>query len=214
MALSSRWVVLAVLISLFSFLFFPEASYANSKWMKYFRKDTLLNTYMRTYCVDGDRLWVGTYGDGIVIYDSRSTLNYNSKSTRTSPERDDGLVSDYVTSMAIDKKNGRVWIGTNAGLASCDLEGQEWQRFTTKEGLPNDVIRDVTIDNSGRLWAGTPSGVAMFDGDTWKIFNEENGLHQNSVHSITVEGDVVWVGTVGGSISQFKDGRWRLFLRH
>lgn len=211
---NSRWVFLFLIMKMISILFFPATSYANSAWLKYFRKDTLLNTYMRAYAVQEDKLWVGTYGDGVVVYNGDTTTNFNVKNTRSTPQTNDGLISDYITSIAIDHKKARVWLGTNEGLASCDFAGGEWERYTSRDGLPNDVIRDLAIDKKGCLWVGTPSGVARFNGDSWIIFDEKTGLHQDSVHSITVTGDSVWVGSVGGSVSRYRNGQWKLFVRH
>ncbi|GAB4280676.1 MAG: hypothetical protein Kow0029_25390 [Candidatus Rifleibacteriota bacterium] len=209
---NSRWIFIFVLISLISMFFFPQKSYADSNWMKYFRKDSLLNTYKRSYAVLDDTLWIGTYGDGLEIHDGKKVTNFTNKNTRTAPQLNDGLVSDYITCLTIDEKNGRVWLGTNEGLSSCNLEGKEWQRFQVKDGLPNNVIRDLVIDKQGNLWVGTPSGVAVYDGENWKVYDEKNGLPQGSVHSLKVKGDSVWVGTVGGAVSRFKDGEWKTIL--
>lgn len=212
MVFPSRWIVLLVILSLISLFFFPSTSYADASWMKYFRKDSLLNTYMRAYAVDGERLWVGTWGDGVVVYTGKDTIAYNNRNTRTSPTDNDGLVSDMVTSLAIDCKNRRAWIGTNEGVASCNLEGTDWKRFSSSDGLPNDVIRDIAADEKGNVWVGTPSGVAMFDGQTWKKFDSSSGLYSDSVHSITVKGDSVWVATVDGSVNRFDGSTWQVMV--
>ena len=65
------------------------------------------------------------------------------------------------------------------------------------------------MDNAGNLWVGTPSGIAFYNGESWKVINESNGLLQSSIHSIKVKDNVVWVGTVGGSVSRYKDGQWQ-----
>ncbi|OQA05470.1 MAG: Two component regulator propeller [bacterium ADurb.Bin374] len=214
MAGNKRCMLIFVVLGLLGLFFFPDTGYAATNWMKYFRKDTLLNTYMRAYAVQGDRLWVGTWGDGIVVYDGAGTKNYNSKSTRSTPELNDGLLSDCVTTLTVDERAGRVWIGTNEGLASCNLECGDWKRYTSKDGLPNDVIRDVAVDAKGVVWVGTPSGVASFDGESWKKHDSTSGLHEDSIHSMTVTGDTVWVATVGGSVCRFRDGEWKVFMHN
>lgn len=211
---NKRCMLMLVIISLLGLFFFPSRGCAATNWMKYFRKDTLLNTYMRAYAVQGDRLWVGTWGDGVVVYTGNDTKNYNSKNTRSVPELSDGLISDCVTTLAVDERGGRVWIGTNDGLSSCNLEAADWKRYTSKDGLPNDVIRDVAIDDKGLVWVGTPSGVSSFDGESWKTYDSSSGLHENSVQSMTVTGDTVWVATVSGSVCRFKDGEWKMFMRN
>lgn len=209
---NSRWLFIFVLMSLISILFFPQRTYADSNWLKYFRKDSLLNTYKTCYAVLDDVLWTGTAGDGLMVRDGSKIINFTNKNTRTSPQQDDGLVSDYITCISIDEKAGKVWLGTNAGLSSCNLEGKEWQRFTATDGLPNEVIRDLAVDNAGNLWVGTPSGLAVYNGESWKIIDERNGLSQSSIRSIKIKGDSVWVGTVGGTVSRFKDGEWKSFI--
>ncbi len=209
---NSRWFFIFLVMSLISIILFPPMARADSNWLKYFRKDSLLNTYKTSYAVLDETIWTGTFGDGLNVHDGKTTLNYTNRNTRTSPSTDDGLISDYITCISIDEKRGRVWLGTNAGLASCDLEGKEWARYTAKEGLPNEVIRDLALDSYGNLWVGTPSGLALFDGESWKVFNESNGLEQASVHSIKIKGDTIWVGSVGGTVSRYKDGEWKTFI--
>lgn len=208
----SRWFFLFVLISLVSLSLYNPKAYAGSDWLRYFKKNSLLNTYKTCYAVQEDRIWVGTYGDGVVVKDGKTQKTISNRNSRSVPPKDDGLVSDYITSITVDETRGRVWIGTNNGLSSCDLDGKDWLRYSEKKELPNNVIRCLTMDNSGSLWVGTPSGIAVFDGETWQRITESNGLRQNSVHSIKVKGNSVWVGTVGGSVSLFKDGQWKTMV--
>lgn len=209
----TRWLYFLGLISLVSVSLYSPEAHADSDWLKFVKKDSLLNTYKTCYAVQEDLLWQGTYGDGVIVKDGKTERVISNKNTRSTPPIDDGLVSDYITSITIDENHGRVWIGTNEGLSSCNMEGQEWSRYSEKNVLPNNVIRCLTMDNSGNLWVGTPSGVVMYDGETWKKFDESNGLAQNSVHSIKAKGNSVWVGTVGGTINRYKDGQWMTFAK-
>ena len=181
MNLHVRWVWLLVIMSLISLFFFPATSHAGSSWMTFSRKATLLNTYMRAYAVVGDRLWVGTYGDGVVIYTGKSTKNHNMKNTVSQPGAHDGLISDLVTCLSVDEKGNRIWVGTNQGLSSCDLGASNWKSWTEKDGLPNAVIRDVEVDEAGRVWVATPSGVCRFDGEKWDTFNAKHGLEDENI---------------------------------
>ncbi|MGM0600072.1 MAG: two-component regulator propeller domain-containing protein [Candidatus Rifleibacteriota bacterium] len=209
---NSRWFFIFILISLISIFFFPRTSYAETNWMKFFRKDGLLNTYKRAYATFNDKLLIGTFGEGLHIHDGDKVTKFTDKNTRTSPQRPDGLISDYITCINVDEKQGTIWIGTNAGLSSCNLEGKEWQRHTTENGLPNDVIRDIAIARDGTVWVATPMGLAQYNGETWKVHNDKNGLHQNSIHSLNVKDDSLWVGTIGGTVSRYKNGSWKTFV--
>ena len=41
---------------------------------------------------------------------------------------------------------------------------KSWQ-MTTAHGLPNNTVRSVFQDHSGRIWMGTQNGVASYDGN-------------------------------------------------
>ena len=58
-------------------------------------------------------LWVGTYGDGLVRYNRKTSLNYSTKN---------GLVFDYITSSYYDKQNNLIWIGTGNGISKIRLD--------------------------------------------------------------------------------------------
>lgn len=204
----TRWLHIFTVISLISLSFYSPKVQADSNWLKYFKKDSLLNTYKTCYAVQDENLWTGTYGDGVLIKNGKNVTSLTNKNTRTNPQIDDGLVSDYITCITFDEARKKVWIGTNEGLCSCDYEYKEWVRFQEGKDLPNNVIRALAMDNSGNLWVGTPSGISIYDGEKWNQVNERNGLLQGSIHSIKVKGNTVWVGTVGGSISRYKDGQW------
>ena len=208
----TRWFYLFTLISIISLSFYSPKAQADSNWLRYFKKDSLLNTYKTCYAIQDDSLWTGTYGDGVIVKDGSSVRNFTNKNTRTTPALDDGLVSDYISCITFDEVRRKVWIGTNQGLCCCDYEGKEWERFMEGKELPNNIIRALAMDNLGNLWVGTPSGISVYDGESWKLINENNGLLQSSIHSIKVNGNTVWVGTVGGSVSRYKDGQWQTIV--
>ena len=65
---------------------------------------------------------------------------------------DNGLVSNYVTSIAFDSDDN-MWVGTQYGLSKFD--GTKWTTFNTENGLPDDYITCIEIDKSNNLWFGT-----------------------------------------------------------
>jgi signal transduction histidine kinase/ligand-binding sensor domain-containing protein len=54
------------------------------------------------------------------------------------------------------------WIGTGGGLAAMNEEG-ELQAIDFSHGLVSNSVYSLTRDSQGRIWAGTPSGVNVFD---------------------------------------------------
>ena len=88
-----------------------------------------------------------------------------------------------VRALAIDKN--KLWVGTDLNLLC--LEGENYSRFTKKNGLPVSAINTsgIAIDNAGRVWVGTSNGVAYLNENIYKLPKTENlrltGISVNSV---------------------------------
>jgi ligand-binding sensor domain-containing protein len=70
----------------------------------------------------------------------------------------DGLPSRRIMALAVGE-DGRLWIGTDAGLAV--LAGDSVRVQTAEDGLPDDAIRDIAVDAHGAVWLATPAGAAV-----------------------------------------------------
>lgn len=91
------------------------------------------------------------------------------------------------------------------------LSNEKKLRVMTYE-LQGTAAKTLTFDGSD-LWIGTTTqGVVKFDTTTKSSitqYNNTNGLISNGVYSITKGPDgAMWVGTYGGGMSRFKNGRW------
>jgi hypothetical protein len=98
--------------------------------------------------------------------------------------RNSNIASDSVRALAMDGE-GRVWAGTEAGLAR--FEDGNWTAYnTSNSGLLNNLIRALAADHEGRIWVGTEGGVSVLDGDAWRTYTTANsGLLDNHVLCIT-----------------------------
>jgi ligand-binding sensor domain-containing protein len=126
-----------------------------------------------------------------------------------------GLPDNRVLSLARDS-SGRIWFGTEAGLARYD-RGQ-WQTHQAGDmGLVEDRVYALATDSDGRLWVGTSTGAAVLEGGTWEpLTTATSGLVDNWVHTLIVEpapeGDRVWFGTEKGlSRLDTTSGEWTSF---
>ncbi|MCB0738748.1 MAG: hypothetical protein KDC92_14635, partial [Bacteroidetes bacterium] len=61
---------------------------------------------------------------------------------------EDGLPSNEVYSFALDK-NGFIWIATDNGL--CKFDSEQFQVFTKKDGLPENVVLKVKTTDNGQI---------------------------------------------------------------
>jgi ligand-binding sensor domain-containing protein/serine phosphatase RsbU (regulator of sigma subunit) len=55
----------------------------------------------------------------------------------------------------IDANADFLWIATNGGLVSFDLETQETEVYGIESGLGHNAIQTVLVDHSGDIWIGT-----------------------------------------------------------
>ena len=75
---------------------------------------------------------------------------------------DEGGPSSCGTVLSLTSaRNGLVWVGTHeGGVARLDPASGHFTQYTHADGLPNDRVNDVVLDDRGRLWAITARGIA------------------------------------------------------
>ncbi len=89
----------------------------------------------------------------------------------------------------------------------------KWESFTVADGLPSNKVFCVRT-NGSRVWAGTDTGLALYENGRWSVIGVEDGLPHRAVLSIDVSpqtGDV-WVGTMGG-LARITAGRIDTFTQ-
>lgn len=86
-----------------------------------------------------------------------------------------------------------------------------WQ---VDEGLPDDNVQAIVQTRDRYLWVGTSKGLARFDGVSFTTFTPQNTpeLRSAGVTSLCedIEGNL-WIGTDGGGLTQFQEGRFTHF---
>lgn len=82
--------------------------------------------------------------------------------------------------------------------------------YTTKDGLPSNLIYRCLEDDKGFLWVATDAGIARFDGKQFQVFTTDNGLPDNEVLSVVKEKDGrIWVNCFKQGPSYFDEVRNR-----
>lgn len=104
-----------------------------------------------------ERVWVGTEGDGMAVYDRRTR-----RFTRCTT--DDGLPNNVVYGILRGAAD-ELWLSTNQGLCRFEPATGAMRSFTTAQGLPgNEFNRYSALRNAdGTLTFGGMSGVVEFD---------------------------------------------------
>ncbi|MEE2931088.1 MAG: two-component regulator propeller domain-containing protein [Bacteroidota bacterium] len=95
-------------------------------------------------------------------------------------------------------------------ICSYEIFPQSITNYTTANGLADNFVQCVTVDQNNNVWFGTISGVSMFDGTNWTTYNTAtypNMPNDNiKVISAMSNGDI-WIGTDFGA-SKFDGTSW------
>jgi signal transduction histidine kinase/ligand-binding sensor domain-containing protein/DNA-binding response OmpR family regulator len=129
-------------------------------------------------------LWFGSL-QGLVRFDPRTgTFRHY----RNDPGNPTSLGHDAVRALLRDplQPDRILWVGTvGGGLNRLDIQAGTFSRYTTAQGLPNNVVYGVLPDDAGHLWLSTNRGLARFDTGTGEVrnFDAADGLQSNEFNS-------------------------------
>ena len=114
-----------------------------------------------------------------------------------------GLTANDISAVLQDRE-GSIWLGLlGSGLARW-LGYNEWQGWTTHEGLSRESIWSITRGANGRLWVGTQFGLNYADEGGGKIRWRQVGLPGiEMVRALAADADgSLWVGAEPGGLYQ------------
>lgn len=173
-------------------------------------------------------LWIANS----LVRDALKVLRPGSSASWASYNLEDALQSGFNENFGriVIDKNGTKWMaGYNAGvIAFNETLGEKLLTINQSNGLPDNYIKSLAIDNNNRLWIGTVRGLGVLSGiDRFTTEDEltanpiiivENGeaqelMYQQVVSDIEVDGsNNKWLGTTGsGAFLVSPDGQSTLF---
>ena len=161
----------------------------------------------KIFCIEKDkrnRLWIGTNGAGIYVFDLTKKEYVEHYSQWSS---DHFIRNDWINCIRSDE-SGAMWIGSFDGFFSINPNNHQMEDFTKPEILPGKVVYSINEDKKGNLWIGAPVGLACFNKQTRTsvFYTVKNGLPSNVICDILDDNDGnLWFSTHSG-ISKLKDG--------
>lgn len=84
-----------------------------------------------------------------------------------------------------------------------------FQSYTTRDGLPSNLVSAIFQDSRGLLWFGTKSGLVVYDGAEFTTYSVNHGLPNNWVTAITERPDgsgTLIIGTIAGGLCELRQG--------
>ena len=145
---------------------------ASGQLHRYTDRDGLPLSPVTTFAEDrSGNLWIGFWDSGLMRYRDGG---FHALSAA------DGPSAGGVTALHVDRA-GRLWYGSAGGLVRIDdpaADKPRLNRYTTKDGLADNVIVTITEDQGGMLYVGTRRGVDRLDPSSGRIrhFTTADGL--------------------------------------
>lgn len=145
-------------------------------------------------------LWIGTRGGGVVRMRDGTFTTFTTRN---------GLSSDVVQAVFEDS-NGDLWIGTDGGGLD-RLHNGRFHSITRRDGLADDAVFSISGDRKG-VWVGTHGGLSHITATGIANYTVKDGLPANYIRSVyAASPDVVWIGTNGGGLAKFSNGKFQTF---
>lgn len=152
-------------------------------------------------------LWVGTWLDGLLCYNPKEK-----QLRRYMPDTQNpfSISASKVTTINEDS-NGFIWVGTHSGgLNKFDKSTGRFYKYTTRSGLPNDVVFGILEDGSGCFWISTMKGLAKYDpvNEHIRVYDVTDGLIHNQFNwraSFKSKSGLMHFGGIDGFVSFYPD---------
>jgi ligand-binding sensor domain-containing protein/sensor histidine kinase YesM len=175
----------------------------------YFHDANNPNSLSNNYCLD-----VFELSPGILLIATQYGLNVFNESAGTwknylpIPGNVTTISTTYIFGVYKDSQ-GELWVYTNGGgFCSFDPETGTFDRYTTADGLSNNIVYGIYEDRDGIFWLTTNNGLSRFDhrNDEFTNFDVQDGLLSNEFNknSLYASGNgEVFLGGVNGVMAFF-----------
>lgn len=128
-----------------------------------------INVTYALYQDNLDRIWIGTHGKGIFVYDK----SINHFKFYLHDEANETSISSDIINAFLEDSSGNIWIATNDGLNIFYPSPGGFQRISVQnsDSLEHHVIVNCLFqDSKARIWAGTfGEGLFLLDKEKMKL---------------------------------------------
>ncbi|HEX5113456.1 MAG TPA: two-component regulator propeller domain-containing protein, partial [Saprospiraceae bacterium] len=158
----------------------------NSAWrtLSFFGKNTIL---------------IGTESKGLYVFDrntGKQIRNFNTESPHP--------LSGNFINVVLPESDSIIWIGTlGAGVNRINIEQGTVGIFTSLDGLANNLVASMVLDQRGNIWIGTYGGLSMYSQADHQFYNytTADGLSDiefNYRASYQSPEGIIYMGTLNG----------------
>ncbi|RNC66175.1 hybrid sensor histidine kinase/response regulator transcription factor [Proteiniphilum sp. X52] len=167
---------------------------------KSFGKSFISAKNIHSLLYDKNRLWVGTFSEGLYVSDllTGEIKSYKNSLSENSI-KDDNIYSIYKDS------SGKIWIGSMTGLQYFDEISSNFRRIN--EDMINNQVNDILEDYKGILWFATiGDGIFSYNrfSDEWfhypSTVNNTDDTGKSIICLLQDKKNRLWIGTEGAGL--------------
>lgn len=168
------------------------------QWLKWNAEETnsVGTQIVRVFYEDEEQhVWMGTENNTVIRYNSRDN-------TITVVKLPSSNTQNVVRCL---KKDGLyLWIGSDNGWMKLNTQTLKIERrYTSENGLPDNVVYSMEKDEQGNWWLGTNKGLTCYtlSNGFFRLYNESDGLQSNEFNtncSATDAGGKLYFGGING----------------
>lgn len=137
----------------------------------------------------------------LVIGTSRGGVSIRRGSLWQTLGKADGLAQEEIMD-AVEDRRGRVWVASeSAGISRID--GERTRQFTTRNGLPSNIMFGLLLDRDDSVWAATAGGLVHLVDERVTVYGVASGLPDVPVFRVNQTSDgQLYVGTEHGAFKR------------
>ncbi len=177
---------------------------------KYTNRDTPIKNFdfkhkiEEAYPLFEDRkgnLWFGDKAHNLWFWSAEDIARDNQagmKNLTTEMGLEKHLVLDI-----FEDRFSNIWVATSEGGVIL-ISGDSAKTIKKKDGLPHNIVNDITEDLQGNIIMGTEGGISIYNGKEFKNITLRDGLPTRYVMNTLVDtAGNLWCGTYGGGVVRY-----------
>ena len=144
------------------------------------------------------RLWIGAGNDFLLCGDGEQWRRYRV------PHHS---LRSYVTTLA-EELDGTIWAGS-AGEGLFEVKAGQLAAVNAGDGIADNMIMALEVDNEGKLWVSTESGLNRLERKGVFVFSQSEGLGYGAVRGLAeVAPGVIWVMKPNDGLYRWEGGKF------
>lgn len=148
---------------------------------------------------DAGRIWAGTHG-GLYRWDGAGL---------TGLTRKEGLSSDFVTTLSVDRE-GNLWVGTDGG-GLIRVRDAGVRVFSSRDGLAGDSVRSIVEDERKGIWIASwfSDHLNLYRDGMFQAVGKGEPLLKNGVRAMLVDRQgTLWLAVAANRLVSLRNGQF------